>query len=132
MAMKKLYRSRNDRVFLGICGGLAQYFEIDPALIRLITILVCVFTGLIPLILVYAIAAMLIPLHSKAIVFPHYRKLTRSRSDRKIGGICGGLGHFFRVDPTLLRLGLVFLCLLTGIIPLALAYLVGWVIIPEA
>lgn len=132
MAMKKLYRSRNDRVFLGICGGLAQYFEIDPALIRLITILVCVFTGLIPLILVYAIAAMLIPLHSKAIIFPHYRKLTRSRSDRKIGGICGGLGQFFRVDPTLLRLGLVFLCLLTGIVPLALAYLVGWVIIPEA
>lgn len=132
MAMKKLYRSRNDRVFLGICGGLAQYFEIDPALIRLITILVCVFTGLIPLILVYAIAAMLIPLHSKAIIFPHYRKLTRSRSDRKIGGICGGLGQFFRVDPTLLRLGLVFLCLLTGIVPLTLAYLVGWVIIPEA
>lgn len=130
--MKKLYRSRNDRVLLGICGGLAQYFEMDPALIRLVTILLCVLTGLIPLILVYGIAGMLIPLHAKAVVWPHYRKLTRSRKDRKIGGICGGLGQMFRVDATLIRLSLVFLCLLTGIAPLLLAYLIGWVIIPEA
>ena len=36
---KKLYRSRNDRVFAGICGGLGIYFKMDPILIRLIWVL---------------------------------------------------------------------------------------------
>jgi phage shock protein C len=35
---KRLYRSRTERVLLGVCGGLAEYFGVDPVLIRLIFI----------------------------------------------------------------------------------------------
>lgn len=36
---KKLYRSRNDRMIAGVCGGLGEYFEVDPTLIRLLFVL---------------------------------------------------------------------------------------------
>jgi phage shock protein C len=60
------------------------------------------------------------------------KKLYRSRTNLMIAGICGGLGEMFSVDPTLLRLALVLLCVLTGILPLVLVYIVGWIIIPPA
>lgn len=58
------------------------------------------------------------------------KKLYRSQTDRMIAGICGGMGEVYRVDPTLIRLGLVFLGLATGIVPLLIAYIVGAIIIP--
>ena len=59
------------------------------------------------------------------------KKLYRSEKDKKIAGIFGGLGEIFSIDPTILRLAFVFIGLATGIIPVLVAYLVGWVIIPE-
>jgi phage shock protein C len=58
------------------------------------------------------------------------RRLYRSREDRMIAGICGGMGEVYNVDPTLIRLGLVFLGLATAIVPLLVAYIVGVIIIP--
>jgi phage shock protein C len=58
------------------------------------------------------------------------KKIYRSQEDKKIAGILGGLGELFDIDPTLLRLLFVFIGLATGIIPLIVAYLVGWIIIP--
>ena len=60
------------------------------------------------------------------------KKLYRSLADRKIAGICGGLGEYFSVDPTLIRLAFVFIALLTAILPMLVAYLIGWIIIPES
>jgi len=59
------------------------------------------------------------------------RRLYLSQKDKKILGICGGIGETYDIDPTLIRLGLVFLCLVTAIIPVTLTYLVGWLVIPE-
>ncbi len=59
--MKKLYRSRTNRIFAGIVGGLGEYFNIDPVLLRLIWVLVVIFTGLVPGVLVYLIAIYIIP-----------------------------------------------------------------------
>ena len=57
---KKLYRSTNDRVFLGLCGGLGEYFGVDPTVVRLIWVLIaCSGTGLIA----YIIAAVIMPLN---------------------------------------------------------------------
>ncbi|MBP9676340.1 MAG: PspC domain-containing protein [Anaerolineaceae bacterium] len=42
---KKLYRSRTDRKIGGVCGGLAQYFNIDPTLVRLLFVLGIIFVG---------------------------------------------------------------------------------------
>lgn len=58
------------------------------------------------------------------------KKLYRSKTDRKIAGICGGLGEYFNVDPTLVRVGFVLLALPGGL-PGILPYLVLWLIIPE-
>lgn len=58
--MKKLYRSRNSRMLCGVCGGIGEYFNIDPTLIRLAMglVAVCSFgTGLIA----YFVAAVIIP-----------------------------------------------------------------------
>ncbi len=58
------------------------------------------------------------------------RKIYRSKKDKMIAGICGGLGEMFEIDPTLIRLGLVFIGLATGVLPLIIAYVIGWIIIP--
>ena len=60
------------------------------------------------------------------------KKLHRSQTDKMIAGICGGLGEMLSVDPTLIRLAVVFIGLVTAILPILLAYLVGWAIIPMA
>lgn len=57
--MRKLYRSRDDRFFAGVCGGIAKYFGIDSTLVRLITFLLIVPGGLS--IWVYIALAIIIP-----------------------------------------------------------------------
>ncbi len=57
-------------------------------------------------------------------------KLRRSRSDRWIAGICGGLGQFFGLNAFWFRL-LFFILLLPGGLPGLLPYLILWIIIPQ-
>ena len=57
------------------------------------------------------------------------KRLYRSGKEKIIGGVCGGLGDYFAVDPTLIRLLWVIFILAfgTGL----LAYLIAWIIIPK-
>lgn len=56
---KRLYRSVQDRMLCGVCGGIGEYFGVDPTLIRLLwAVVACSGTGL----LVYFLAAIIIPL----------------------------------------------------------------------
>ena len=57
------------------------------------------------------------------------KKLYRSRSDRLIGGVCGGLAKYFNMDSTWMRLIFLF-CLLLGGITL-LVYIIMWIVVPE-
>lgn len=57
------------------------------------------------------------------------RRLTLSSSDRKIGGVCGGIAEYFSIDPTLVRVITVVLALCFG--GGLLAYLLAWVIMPK-
>ena len=59
------------------------------------------------------------------------KKLYRVEKDKKIAGICTGVGEMLEVDPTIVRLGFIFACALTGVFPLIITYAIGWVIIPE-
>jgi phage shock protein C len=59
------------------------------------------------------------------------KKLYLSKTDRKILGVCGGLAEMLGMDSTLVRLALVFLCLLTGILPLIVTYIIAGIITPE-
>ncbi len=56
--MKRLYRSRKDKVIAGVSGGIAEYFEVDPALVRLVWV-VLAFSGVG--ILAYIVGAIIIP-----------------------------------------------------------------------
>jgi phage shock protein PspC (stress-responsive transcriptional regulator) len=57
------------------------------------------------------------------------RKLYRSRTDRKLAGVCGGLAQYLNADPTLIRVLFVVLALLGG--PGLVIYLVLWILVPE-
>lgn len=57
------------------------------------------------------------------------KKLYRSEKDKKIAGVCGGLGEYFGIDPTILRVIFIIL-LLPGGIPGLLPYLLFWFIMP--
>jgi phage shock protein PspC (stress-responsive transcriptional regulator) len=57
--VKRLFRSRTDRVIGGVCGGIARYFNVDPVLIRLICVLL-LFSG--AGVLAYIIAWIIVPL----------------------------------------------------------------------
>lgn len=58
------------------------------------------------------------------------RRLQRSRRDRVVGGVCGGIARYLDIDPVLLRVAAAALALSGGLG--VLAYVVAWVVIPEA
>jgi phage shock protein PspC (stress-responsive transcriptional regulator) len=59
------------------------------------------------------------------------KRLRLSSTNSKILGVCGGIGETYDIDPTLIRLIVVFLCFVTAIIPVAATYLIAWAIMPK-
>jgi phage shock protein C len=57
------------------------------------------------------------------------RKLYRSRSERMLGGVCGGIAAYLGQDPTVIRVVALLTLLVPG--PSIVAYLIAWVIVPE-
>lgn len=61
------------------------------------------------------------------------RRLTRSRRNRMLAGVCGGIAEYANVDPTIVRLVWVLVTLFPATLPVGLiGYLVAWLIVPEA
>jgi len=58
--LKRLTKSR-DRILSGVLGGIAEYLNLDPTLVRLIFIAVCLLTVVFPCILFYIVAAIIMP-----------------------------------------------------------------------
>jgi phage shock protein C len=58
------------------------------------------------------------------------KRLARSQARKMLGGVCGGLGDYFEIDVTLIRLIFVAISLVTAIIPMVIFYLIAWIIIP--
>ncbi|WP_292364333.1 MULTISPECIES: PspC domain-containing protein [unclassified Methanoculleus] len=63
---KKLYRSTTDRWVAGICGGIGEYLEIDPNVIRAIWVIVTVLTGFLPGIIIYILLWLILPEQGQA------------------------------------------------------------------
>ena len=57
------------------------------------------------------------------------KRLTRSMTNKMIGGVCGGFADYFDMDATVIRV-LAVILLLFGIFPVFLAYLAAWIIMP--
>jgi phage shock protein C len=56
---KRLYRSKNQRIFLGVCGGLGEYFDLDPTIVRVLFVVGAIFAG--TSVAVYAVLALIMP-----------------------------------------------------------------------
>ncbi len=199
--MRRLNRSRSNHIIGGVCGGLGDYFDIDPVLVRLIWLILILFGGVG--LFLYLIAWVIIPmeldnagqvatesagysrgrlwwglalvlmgvflwgsqyrviywpiipgvhLHSRDFVplilvlvggylllafgrgrraadEAGVRRLYRSRTDRKIGGVCGGFADYLQVDSTMVRVLWVAGCFFYG--ATALLYLILMVALPE-
>ena len=121
---KRLYRSENENMIGGVCGGISEYFKIDPVIARLVAVALIFVHGIG--VLAYLIGWIIIPLKDgKSMVAS--KKLYRSSSDKMIGGVCGGLGKYFGIDSTIIRL-IAVLSIFTGIG--IVAYLIAWVVVP--
>jgi phage shock protein C len=59
--MRKLYKSNKDKVFSGVIGGIGEYTDIDPTILRLVYILITILTGIFPAIIAYIIASLVVP-----------------------------------------------------------------------
>ena len=62
---------------------------------------------------------------------PERKQLARSRSNRKLTGLAGGLAAYFDVDPSLVRLGILALIIVSGVVPGILAYAIAAMVTPE-
>ena len=60
MKSQGLYRSRRNRVLMGVCGGLAEYLDMNPLGVRIAYILVSIFSAAFPGILVYFVLALML------------------------------------------------------------------------
>lgn len=58
------------------------------------------------------------------------KKLYRSTTNKKIAGVCGGIGELIDIDPTIIRLIVITLGLVTGVFPFVVGYLIAWWIVP--
>jgi len=59
------------------------------------------------------------------------KRLTRSRKDRMLAGICGGIAEYMDVDPTIVRLIFALATFFTVVFPGVFIYLIMWVVVPK-
>ena len=133
-AVRRLMRSRTDRTCAGVCGGLADYIDWDPTIVRLLWILAVFLSGGMAIFayLAFWIVMPEAPAYSRADTgFAHTRRLTRSRGERMLAGVCGGLAEYLGMDTTLLRVLWVVATLISGGVTL-IAYPIFWLVMPES
>lgn len=99
---KKLYRSKNGKIIAGVAGGIAEYFNIDPVLIRLLFFLsLTLLHGLA--VLAYIILWIITPITEKQEIHIS-KRLYRDPNQKIIAGVCAGLGHYFKIETKWIRL----------------------------
>ncbi len=133
-AVRRLMRSRADRTCAGVCGGLAAYIDWDPTIVRLLWILAIFLTSGMAL-FAYIVFWFVMPeapayAHTEE-EFTRENRLTRSRDERMLAGVCGGLAEFLGMDTTLMRVLWVVATFISGGVTL-IAYPVFWLVMPES
>jgi phage shock protein PspC (stress-responsive transcriptional regulator) len=135
-APRRLTRRSSEGRLGGVCAGIAEFLRVDVTLVRLVWVILSIVPGgIFGGIVAYIAAWIVMPddMPARARTPSSGRRLTRSASDRKIAGVCGGLAAYFAVDPTVVRLIWAMLTIVPGAVVLGvLAYAVAWVVIPEA
>jgi len=80
---KKLYRSEKDSMIAGVCGGIAEYFDVDPTLIRLLTVIFVLLGG--AGVVAYIIAWIIIPKNPGQVSDDKFDKEEKSKEKIKKG-----------------------------------------------
>ena len=115
MPIRRLTRSRANGNIAGVCAGMAEYFEIDVVVVRVAWVVFSIIPGaIIGGVLAYLAAWLIIPESADAASVPVGRRLTRSTTDKRIAGVCGGLAEYFGIDATAIRVGYVLLSILSA------------------
>jgi phage shock protein PspC (stress-responsive transcriptional regulator) len=132
---RRLVRRPAEGKIGGVCAGLVDYFNADVALVRAAWVTLSIWPGAVVMGVVAYLAAWLLMPRAEAAdgvsAAPHAR-LLRSRTDRRIAGVCGGLAEYFDVDPTIVRVTWVILSIIGGAVVFGIvAYLIAWFIIPS-
>lgn len=105
--VRRLHRSRSNRVLAGVCGGIAEYFGSDPTAIRLVAVIVGLFTGIIPMLVLYLVAAIIVPESDGAAAGPSAGSATAVAPGQIalifgalliLAGIAGFANEWLRVD----------------------------------
>ena len=206
---KRLKKSRKNKYIFGVCGGVAEYFEIDSSIVRILWVIsifiggaglaaylvaailmprseedekeiskekaarrnnvglivggILIFFGLLflleqfrffslnfrwwnldrfvyfpwdliwPLVLIFLgiIIAVGRPKREEILQRVKGKNLFRSKTSRKISGVCGGLGEYLDIDPTIIRIAWVIITILSGVILGIIIYFIFALIIPE-
>ncbi|HXB94012.1 MAG TPA: PspC domain-containing protein [Puia sp.] len=150
---RRLYRAENDKILGGVCGGLANYLRLDPAIIRIIFVLMLFSWGFG--FLLYLILWIILP--TRSLPAAVRKRLYRNPDERVIAGVASGLAAYFHIEVWIPRLIFV-LPLVLGIISamirtawwpwhhftgpafftggfggtLMVTYIVLWIVLPEA
>ncbi len=149
MGHKKLFRDENNKVLGGVCSGLANYFNIDAVIARIIFVIL-LFSGIG--FLTYIIMWIAVPSSSTQQIGGTRKKLFRDPDEKMIAGVCSGIGNYFGINPWIPRVLflLPFLSFLSRwghwggfwdfgdvirftFSPTSLiVYIILWIVIPEA
>src|SRR5690349_5548811 len=98
---KRLYRNSSAGRIAGVCAGIAEYLDADVTLVRLVWVVLSIVPGgFVGGLVAYLAAWAIMPDSSVRSIADATRRLTRSTTDRKLGGVCGGLAEYFAVDST--------------------------------
>lgn len=126
--MTKFFRSRVNRKFLGVCGGIGDALGMDSNVLRVLLV-VSMFYSLGVTVLGYFVAAFCLSPSEVEVIDNGIRRLYRSRTNRKLFGVCGGIAQYFEVDAFFVRmLFLILICFLGGGL---LMYIVFACIVPK-
>lgn len=111
--MKKLYLSPNKK-FLGICGGLAEYFNVDPTLVRIAVVCITLATAIIPALIIYIVLGLVFPAAPADYVPSEPSKKLVKGNNKKLAGVCSGIANYFGIDATIVRLVFALFTLFIG------------------
>ena len=112
--MKQIYLA-SDKKFLGVCGGIAEYFGVDPTLIRVAVACITLYTAIIPALVVYVVMSFVFPQQPEGYtVTEPQKKLMKSVNNKRISGVCAGLAKFLGIDATIVRLAFALSLLVFG------------------
>ena len=123
---RKIYRNLDDKVIAGVASGIANYFNIDPVISRLL-FLASLLTGFG--LVVYIICWIGIP-GKRVGMLNSSKRLFRDGDNKILGGVAYGIANYFSIDPAIIRIIFIVSLFLGGVG--FITYILLWISIPEA